>query len=270
MRCLIGSLVVASALVAPTASPGQTVAEQRRVDLPERNMNCPDKSKAGVFACRFPGNFYGVSAYTDKKRPTAADMRVLERQALVRAAQMTLENDRDYFSGFNMGASYAEGDVTRVAGMAGYQLPDSCLLKDGVPTACSPGQKVAAKPGYSVQGRGYDGMSRFVSIFMATEKASIDAGTYEEPPTGAMNDAEAVYARFAPTTPGRWPSLIRIYEDRAGRLDKQLRRDGRSATPARSAAIRTWMRLGLLYTQAGQAEKGLAAVARSGALARGE
>lgn len=273
----LGGLALAAAVavaggLAPGAARAQTLEEQRATDYPRYNLQCGREPKAGIFACKYPGNFYGVSAYTRKKKPDRDDILALDRQVFMRAAQLALDNDRDYFTLVSDGSSntFKEGKVKHVRGTAGYTLPGACSLnKWNVPTACSPGQEVAGTPGYSVQERGFIGRDTIARIFTAAEKASIDAGTFYGPPDDTMFDAEATYRRYRDTTEGRWPTLIALYQNRARRFEDMMGGGGATGQAARATAARTHLRLAALYGEAGDAEMASKSGQRASDLALG-
>ena len=80
----------------------QTFAEQKATDYPRYNMRCAKKPKAGIYACKYPGNFYSVSAYTKKKKINEKGIRELDEQVYMRAAQLALENDENILLCFPM------------------------------------------------------------------------------------------------------------------------------------------------------------------------
>lgn len=271
LMCL---LAFATLSVAPAQSqPAQTAKQAARAvsDASERaapryNTECNRKAKAGTYACKYPGNLYGVSAYTNKKNPKREDILALDRQVFMRSAQLAIENDREYFTMTGEGASdtYQKGKTIYVRGTAGYSTPTQCGVVPGTGVRyCYPGQDVAGTPGYSYEKRGVAGRNGLVKIWKTEEKELIDAGKLYRVVDSDLFDAEKTYEQYIGQTPGRWPSLIDLYESRAKRFEAIAKAGGAQAHDANITVMRTYLRLATAYAIADREADATAAVAKS-------
>ena len=251
--CILG-------MVAPVASAGGQ--DRGDASYPRYGTQPGEAGKGEIRAKKYPGNLYGIEAFSRSKRMSDEESDRVSRQVALRAAQLALENDRPVFSMFAPANTLSSVRTRRVAGTA----PSTTWvgLHNGQGPAGLREIEVPGTPGYTYQLPRYEGAWSMVKLW--TREEASRRGSASDGMTDY--DAEGVYRDLIRDTPGRWPSLVALYENLAERAEAMIT-DGRSdASAARLTAINTHLKLARLYREAGNTERGVTSLERAGRLLR--
>ena len=242
-----------------TSAIGQ---EPGRSEHPRYGTEAGEAGKGEIRAKKYPGNLYGIEAFSKSKRMSPEQSDRVSRQVMLRAAQLALENDRPVFSMFTPTNTLSSVRTRRVAGTA----PSTTWvgLHNGLGPAGLREVEVPGTPGYTYELPRYEGAWTMVKLWTREEAAR--RGSAKDGMTDY--DAEGVYRDLVQDTPGQWPSLVALYEDLAERAEATMTDGGPDAQAAHLTAINTHLKLARLYREAGEVESGVSSLERAGQLLR--
>lgn len=231
-------------------------------DFPRYGTEHGSAGKGEIRAKKYPGNLYGVEAFSRSKDMSAEQSAAVSRQVVLRAAQLALENDREYFGMFSPQTTQTHAETRHIRGIAPSSTWDRIPLPGGGHTYSA--REIPGTPGRSYQLPRYEGAWAMVKLFRRDEVERRGAK-----PADGMTDyyAEAVYLDLLGSTPGRWPSLTAIYADLASRSEREAARSPRP-DDARLTAINAHLKLSRLFREAGDLDRATTHLLRSGALIR--
>lgn len=255
--------ILAIMLVAIIATPAG--AQRYPADYPRYGTDEGSAGKGEIKARKYPGKDYGIETFGGNERLSPEEQQRTTRQLVLRAAPLALENDREFFAMFTPQASQTMPETRRVGGTAASTVYDMIPVPQPGMPAVPVAREVPGTSGYTYLLPQYGGASTTVKLF--TRAAQAQRGP--TPQDGMTDDrAEAVYLDLVAATPGRWPSLVSIYEDLTQRAERQLAQT--NSDEARLIAINTSLKLSRLYREAGDPERATPHLLRAGALIRGE
>ena len=110
-----GKLIIC-ALVSAGFSTSAIGQEPGRSDYPRYGTEAGEAGKGEIRAKKYPGNLYGIEAFSKSKRMSPEQSDRVSRQVMLRAAQLALENDRPVFSMFTPTNTLSSVRTRRVAG----------------------------------------------------------------------------------------------------------------------------------------------------------
>ena len=248
-------LTVCLALGAPA------LAQVGNEDFPRYGTQSGDPQKGQISAKKYPGNLYGIHAFSNDRNMSAETLQIVSRQVMLRAAQLALENDRDYFYMFTPTTTQSAAETRRVGGIAPSTVYDLIPVpQPGMPPV-PVARTIPGSAGYSYNLPRYEGAWTMVKLFTDSQKS--ERGSR---PADGMTDftAETVYSDLVRATPGRWPTLISIYEDLVDRSERTLKTT--NSVDAKLTIINTSLKLSRLHREAGDVERGMKYLLRAGEL----